>query len=148
MKLTNLLHMIFLRRARVLALAGALAVLPDAGLLSAAAQTRASTPPAAAPAPTGAAATKSGHDSFGRMSKFEARRIRHACHDHANERNLKGAERDAFMMKCFFGRASHRGLRRECAREGEARVLDKGLDKAALREFTRECVKERSRPKD
>lgn len=77
----------------------------------------------------------------GRMSKFEARRIRHACREHANERALRGAERDAFMLRCYFGRVSHRGLRKDCAQQGEA----KGLDKNALRDFVRDCVKDRAR---
>ncbi|WP_036283598.1 hypothetical protein [Methylocystis sp. ATCC 49242] len=101
-------------------------------------------PSPATPAPAAASAPNSGHDSSRRISKFEARRIRHACRDRANEHSLKGPERDAFLTKCFFGRASHRAVRHECAREGEA----KGLDKAALRDFTRECVKERTRQKD
>jgi len=72
------------------------------------------------------------------LSKFEARRFRHACQERANERAFKGAEREAFLTRCFFGRVAQRGLRRECAKQGTA----KGLEKTALHEFVRECVKE------
>lgn len=122
---------------------GLCAGLACAGAVCGAAEAQTRQAPQTPTAPA-ANATKSGHDSPGRLSKFEARHIRHHCRDRANERSLKGAERDAFLTKCFFGRASHRTLRRECAQQGEAR----GLEKAALREFTRECVKERSRQKE
>lgn len=116
-------------------------LLLGAGLFLIAPQGAASAAPAS---PTPAASAKSGHESPGHISKFEARRIRHACRDRANDGGLRGGDREAFLTKCFFGRASHRGLRKECAQHGEA----KGLDKAALREFVRDCVKERSRQKD
>ncbi len=105
-------------------------------------------PPAAqAPGPGGppplAAPGKAFH--AGRLSKFEARHIRHFCRDSLKERGLKGGERDAFLMKCYFGRVSQRALRHECRREGEA----KGVEKNALRDYTRACVKERAtRQKD
>jgi hypothetical protein len=72
------------------------------------------------------------------MSKFEARRIRHSCQERASEHSEKGAEREVFLTRCFFGRSALRGLRRDCAKQGAA----KGLDKPALRDFVRECVKE------
>jgi len=100
--------------------------------------------PAPAAPPTAANAAKPKRDSAGRLSKFEARRIRQSCRSRANESGLRGTEREAFLSKCFFGRVSHRALRRECAQQGAA----KGLAGGPLREFTRECVKERSRPKD
>jgi hypothetical protein len=75
------------------------------------------------------------------LSKFEARRIRHACTGRANERGLKGAERSAYLSRCYFGRVSRRGLRQACQKE----AATKGLDKTAQRNFVRECVKERSR---
>jgi hypothetical protein len=78
------------------------------------------------------------HDPKASLSKFEARRIRHTCQEKANERGVKGAEREAFLTKCFFGRSALRSLRRDCAKQGAA----KGLEKPALREFVRECVKE------
>jgi hypothetical protein len=78
------------------------------------------------------------------FSKFEARRIRHACVGHANERALRGADRSAYLSRCYFGRVSHRGLRHACQKE----ALAKGIDKAAQREFVRECVKERSHEKE
>jgi len=78
------------------------------------------------------------HDSKSTLSKFEARRIRHTCQEKANERAAKGAEREAFLTKCFFGRTALRSVRRDCAKQGAA----KGLEKPTLREFVRECVKE------
>ncbi len=78
------------------------------------------------------------HDARTSMSKFEARRIRHTCQEKANERGVKGAERETFLTKCFFGRTALRSVRRDCAKQGAA----KGLEKPALREFVRECVKE------
>jgi hypothetical protein len=72
------------------------------------------------------------------VSKFEARRFRHACLERANEKALRGAERETYLSRCFFGRAATRGARRECAKQGAA----KGLEKAALHDFVRECVKE------
>ncbi len=84
------------------------------------------------------AAPAAQRDSKTSMTKFEARRIRHTCQEKANERGAKGADRDAFLTRCFFGRRALRGVRRDCAKQGAA----KGLDKAALRDFTRDCVKE------
>jgi hypothetical protein len=72
------------------------------------------------------------------LSKFEARRIRHSCQQRANDPALKGSDREAFLARCFFGRSAQRHQRRECAKQGAA----KGLDKAALHEFIRECAKE------
>ncbi|MBI1867653.1 MAG: hypothetical protein HYS06_05075 [Methylocystis sp.] len=93
---------------------------------------------------TSAPAAKGSHAPVGRLSKFEARRIRHACHGQANERGLAGAEREAVLSKCYLGRVAHRGVRRDCHQQGVA----KGLDKAVLREYVRECVKDRTRPKE
>ncbi len=73
-----------------------------------------------------------------RISKFEARRFRHACQEKANERGLKGVEREGFLTRCFFGRRAQRGARRECTKQGIA----KGLDKAALHDYVRDCLKE------
>jgi len=75
----------------------------------------------------------------GRLSKFEARRIRHACVGRANEGGFSGSERDAFLAQCYFGRVSHRGQRKECRLQG----LAKGLEKTQLRDYIRECVKEK-----
>jgi hypothetical protein len=90
------------------------------------------TPPAAKPA----------HDAAPRLSKFEARRIRQACRERANEHGAKGAEREAFLSKCYFGRVSHRGQRRECAQQAAAKGI---TDKGAVRDFVRECVKDRTK---
>lgn len=78
-----------------------------------------------------------------RLTKFEARRIRHACYGRANESSLRGAEREAFLTKCYFGRVSHRVERQQCRQQAAAQ----GMDKVAAREFVRECVKERVRLK-
>jgi hypothetical protein len=78
------------------------------------------------------------------FSKFEARRIRHACVGRANDRGLRGGERSAYLSRCYFGRVAHRGLRLVCQKEAAA----KALDRAAQREFVRECVRERAREKD
>jgi len=83
-------------------------------------------------------------DNPARISKFEARKARHVCRDRANEKGLKGSDRDAFVGRCYFGRLSHAGVRRECVRAGEA----KGIAKAALRDFVRDCVKERTKGKE
>jgi hypothetical protein len=105
--------------------------------------------PAQAPPPEhqSAATTepKPTHETAGsHFSKFEARRIRHACHGRANDKGLKGPERAAFLSHCYFGRVSHRGARQACRKDASA----KGLENAALHDFVRECVKERSRQKD
>ncbi len=82
---------------------------------------------------------KGAHDAAASsLSKFEARRVRHTCQQRANDRALKGSDRDAFLARCFFGRSAHRAARRECFKQGRT----KGLDKAALHEFVRECAKE------
>lgn len=76
-----------------------------------------------------------------RLSKFEARKIRHACYGRADERGLGGTEREAFVANCYVYRVAHRTERQRCRQEAAA----KGIDKSALRDFLRECVKERSR---
>jgi hypothetical protein len=83
-------------------------------------------------------AATAARDPKASMSKFEARRIRHSCQERANEHSVKGGEREAFLTRCFFGRSALRGLRRDCAKQGAA----KGLDRPALHDFVRECVKE------
>lgn len=92
--------------------------------------------PAAEPVASGGGAKSS---APGHLSKFEARRIRHACVGRANEGGLSGSERDAFLAQCYFGRVSHRGQRKECRQQG----LAKGLEKTQLRDYIRECVKEK-----
>lgn len=79
-----------------------------------------------------------GKEPQARISKFEARQFRHACQERANERGLKGADRESFLTRCFFGRRAQRGARHDCTKQGAA----KGLDKAALHDFVRECLKE------
>jgi hypothetical protein len=93
--------------------------------------------------PQTTAAAKSG-PSAGRLSKFEARRIRHACRSRANEGKLSGAERERFLTSCYFGRVARRPFKRECTQLG----LSKGLDKNALAVFVRECSKERAHQKN
>lgn len=75
-----------------------------------------------------------------KVSKFEARRIRHACRERANERGVKGAEREAYLSRCFFGRRVTRKERRECVKLAAAQGI---ADKTAQREFVSKCVKER-----
>jgi len=73
------------------------------------------------------------------VSKFEARRVRHACQERANENALKGKEREEFLMGCIFGRsATTRAVRRECRK----RALAKGLERTALRDFIHQCVED------
>jgi hypothetical protein len=88
--------------------------------------------------------SKGARDATPHFSKLEARRIRHVCYGRANEHGLKGVERSAFLSRCYFGRVSHRSARYACQREGAA----KGLSKSALRDFVRECVKERTTQKN
>lgn len=78
-----------------------------------------------------------------RLTKFEARRIRHACYGRADERGLSGPERAAFLARCYFGRVSQRAERRQCRQLAAAR----GVEKPAMREFVRECVRELLRRK-
>ena len=78
-----------------------------------------------------------------KVSKFEARRIRHACRERANERGVKGAEREAFLSSCFFGRRVTRKERRECVKLAAAQGV---ADRAAQREFVSKCVRERRGP--
>lgn len=73
----------------------------------------------------------------GNLSKFEARRVRHACLERANEKALKGKDREDFLLGCVFGRsAMRRAVRRECRKQG----LAKNLDRAALRDFMHQCT--------
>ena len=73
----------------------------------------------------------------GNLSKFEARRVRHACQERANDRTLKGKEREDFLLGCIFGRsAQRRAVRRECRKEGVA----KGLEKSALHDYIHQCA--------
>ncbi|BBU61088.1 hypothetical protein MSC49_10230 [Methylosinus sp. C49] len=101
--------------------------------------------PAAPPAPPPALAGKSAQPAPARkrLTKFEARRIRHACQGRANERNLVGSEREVFLGRCYFGRVSTRVERQQCRQEAAAR----GVERASLRVFIRECVRERVRAK-
>ena len=78
-----------------------------------------------------------------KVSKFEARRIRHACRERANEHAFKGPEREAFMSRCFFGRRVTRKERRECVKLASAQGI---VDRAAQREFVSKCVRERRGP--
>jgi hypothetical protein len=98
----------------------------------------ASSAPAAVADADEASRAKTPHEAMPRVSKFEARRIRHACRERANERGVKGSEREAFLSRCLFGRRVGRKERRECAKFAAAQ----GLDKAAQRDFVRECLRE------
>ena len=71
------------------------------------------------------------------LTKFEARRVRHTCQERANEKALKGKEREEFLVGCIFGRsAQRRAVRRDCRKEGVA----KGLDRAPLHDFIHQCA--------
>ena len=98
-----------------------------------------SSPPATqngAPAPHSAAPSTATAPA-GNLTKFEARRVRHACLERANERTLKGKEREEYLVRCIFGRsAMRRTVRRECRKQG----LAKNLDRAALRDFIHQCA--------
>ncbi len=73
----------------------------------------------------------------GNLTKFEARRVRHACLERANEKALKGKEREEYLLRCIFGRsAMRRAVRRDCRKQGLAR----NLDRAALRDFIHQCA--------
>lgn len=98
----------------------------------------------AEPVPAAASAAAKAHKSSRRLTKFEARKIRHACYGGANERVLGGAEREAFLTRCYFGRVSHRVERQHCRQQAAAR----GVERAAMRDFMRECVRERLRQKE
>lgn len=81
-----------------------------------------------------AARAKAPREGGAKVSKFEARRIRHTCRARANERGVKGSEREAFLSRCFFGRRVGRKDRRDCAKL----AAGQGLDKAAQRDCARE----------
>jgi hypothetical protein len=108
-------------------------------LLLAWAQPLAAQPPAPTVASDDSARAKTPHEAGVKVSKFEARHIRHACRERANERGVKGLEREAFLSRCFFGRRVGRKERRDCAKLAAAQ----GLDKTAQRDFIRDCARER-----
>jgi hypothetical protein len=120
----------------------ALAVLATLAAGSAAATDR-----PAPPLETGQSASpaaKAPHEPRRRMSKFEARKIRQACRGRADERNLAGAERDAFLSRCYFSRLAVRVERQQCRQQAAAR----GLADRAARDFVRQCVRDRLRQKE
>jgi hypothetical protein len=94
------------------------------------------------PAQQGVASPRASHEPLRRrLTKYESRKMRHACSARAGERGLAGADRDAFIAACYAARLSHRGERQRCRQEAVA----KGVDKAGLRDFLRDCVKDRTR---
>jgi hypothetical protein len=140
-----------MKRLTTYSLLSALLVLTP---LQALAMGKVPTTPTRTPAPTGLQERRGAADADNRsaphelppshFSKFEARRIRHACVGRANDRGLRGGERSAYLSRCYFGRVAHRGLRLACQKEAAAKALDRN----AQREFVRECVRERARDKD
>jgi hypothetical protein len=114
-----------------------------------AATAEAQTPPSP-PAPASASQTAPDSDDLNkaktqrapRVSKFEARRIRHVCRERADERGVKGADREAYLSRCFFGRRITRKERRDCAKLAAAQ----GGDKAAQRDFLTKCLRDRRVP--
>jgi hypothetical protein len=94
------------------------------------------------PGQQGVAPSRGAHEPLRRrLTKYESRKMRHACAARAAERNLSGAERESFIAGCYASRLSHRGERQRCRQEAVA----KGLDKATLKDFLRDCVKDRAR---
>jgi hypothetical protein len=81
-----------------------------------------------------------------RLTKFEARKIRHLCSGRAVERGLSGAERDAFLTSCYFGRvSSYRAERQQCRQQAATQGL---VERTAVREFVRDCVRDKARHKE
>jgi len=103
-------------------------------------------PPTFEPAAPPALAGKSAQPAQARkrLTKFEARRIRHACQGRANERGLGGPEREAFLGRCYFGRVSTRVERQQCRQEAAAR----GVERGSLRAYIRDCVRDRLRARE
>jgi hypothetical protein len=79
--------------------------------------------------------TAPAQESMGRLSKFEARHIRHSCRDEASKSSTPTGHKD-FMTHCFQMHVSARHFAREC--KGSAEF--KALDKAAKDDFIRACV--------
>lgn len=110
-----------------------------------AASEKATALPSDSAAATARAPAKTAHEpARRRLSKFEARKIRHACQGRANERGLAGPEREAFLARCNFSRLTYRVERQQCRQQAAA----KGIERAGLRDFLRECVRERTRQKE
>lgn len=143
------------RQIAGLAPASAALLLMLAGAPSAAAEDMPASPagaeteaPLAAPPPTASAPNgRSAREAPGRrkVTKFEARRARHACLGRANERGLSGPDRDAFLTRCYFGRLSHRNERQQCRQAAAAKGI---VDRSALRDFLRECLRGGARVKE
>ena len=74
-----------------------------------------------------------------RVSKLEARQMRHSCGLRANEHGLKDKERDTYLDHCYVSGASHIVEIRACRIERER----KGVDEQRRREFMRACVQEK-----
>jgi hypothetical protein len=89
-------------------------------------------------APGGARMTAPAQESAGRLSKFEARHIRHSCRDEAGKSAMPGGHKE-FMTHCFQMHVSARHFAREC--KGSAEF--KALDKSAKDDFIRACVSEK-----
>jgi hypothetical protein len=81
--------------------------------------------------------------SRGRVSKFEARRMRHACRDQAQRSGVGANGRSAFVSACVRLHIVARHFWGECKRLAAGR----GLDKTAAEDFTRACVSEKMRQK-
>jgi hypothetical protein len=93
-------------------------------------------PDVSAPGPTRMAAPA--QEPAGRLSKFEARHIRHSCRDEVSKSATLAGHKD-FMTHCFQMHVSARHFARECKVSAEF----KALDKSAKEDFIRACVSEK-----
>jgi hypothetical protein len=89
-------------------------------------------------APGAARTAAPAQEAAGRLSKFEARHIRHSCRDEASK-SATPTGRKGFMTHCFQMHVSARRFAREC--KGSAEF--KARDKSAKDDFMRACVSEK-----
>ena len=72
-----------------------------------------------------------------RVSKLEARQIRHSCGLRASEHSLRDKEWESFVAQCYARRAARIDEARACRVEREKA----GIDEQHRREFMRACVR-------
>jgi hypothetical protein len=88
-------------------------------------------------------APQGGEKTGANLSKFEARRIRHSCHDEASRAGLANAAKSAALTNCVNTRFAARRAWNECKRKFGV----KGGDKKTREEAIRACAAERLRQK-
>jgi hypothetical protein len=88
-------------------------------------------------------AAQGGEKTGAPLSKFEARRIRHSCHDEASRAGLGNAAKTAALTNCVNTRFAARRAWNECKRKFGV----KGGDKKTREEAIRACAAERLRQK-